>query len=74
MKITINRYNNKDKQDWDHFVENSNNGTLFHLRTFLSYHIDRQFEDHSLICKNGEKIVSVFPAAVIKENRKKIMN
>ena len=72
-KIEVYRFDEPDSDEWDEFVENSNNGTLFHLRTFLSYHIDRQFEDHSLICKNGEKIVSVLPAAVIKENRKKIL-
>ncbi len=73
MKISISRYNTKDKTEWDYFVKNSNNGTLFHLRSFLSYHLNKKFRDHSLICKKGEKIKSVFPADIIEENGKKIL-
>ena len=72
-KIKVYRFEEPDSEKWDHFVENSNNGTLFHLRTFLSYHIDRQFEDHSLIFKKKSNIIAVFPAAKIRENQKKIL-
>ena len=41
--------NNIHKDDWDQYVLNSNNGTIFHLRKFLSYHEDRTFQDSSLI-------------------------
>ena len=49
MSITIRKYMNADLENWDTFVKLSTNGTLFHLKSFLSYHIDRQFIDHSLI-------------------------
>jgi hypothetical protein len=73
MKIVISKYNTKDEAEWDFFVKDSNNGTLFHLRAFLSYHLNKKFRDHSLICKIGEKIKAVFPAAIIEENGKKIL-
>lgn len=38
----------KDK-DWDNFVLNSNNGTMFHSRKFLSYHPEGRFKDTSLV-------------------------
>ena len=44
--------NKKHQKIWDEFVENSNNGTIFHLRKFLSYHKDRNFEDASFIFYN----------------------
>ena len=49
MSIKIVKYNNKLKSQWDQFVDNSDNGTLFHKREFLNYHIEREFKDHSLL-------------------------
>ncbi len=68
MKITIRKFTAKDTKDWDDFVQHSNNGTLFHLRSFLSYHIDRKFIDHSLIFEKKGKIIALFSAAEIKSN------
>ena len=45
----IRRYKNMDENLWDNFVLNSNNGTLFHLRSFLNYHPKGRFKDYSLI-------------------------
>jgi len=66
MSITVRKYNKSDLKQWDEFVENSNNGTLFHLRKFLGYHPDDRFIDNSLIFEKKEKIISVFPS-VLKE-------
>ena len=60
----INRYNSLDESIWDDFVPNSNNGTIFHLRSFLNYHPKNRFQDHSLIIMKKGKLFSVFPAAV----------
>ena len=43
----IYRYTDSDQSLWDDFVPNANNGTLFHLRSFLSYHPYDRFVDHS---------------------------
>ena len=64
MSITVRKYNKSDLKQWDEFVENSNNGTLFHLRKFLDYHPDGRFIDNSLIFAKKEKIISIFPGAL----------
>ena len=63
MSITIRKYNKSDFDNWENFVKKSSNGTIFHLRTFLSYHIDRTFNDHSLIFEKNGDIIAVFPAS-----------
>ena len=71
--IEIVKYKNNMNNDWDSFIESSMNGTLFHKRSFLSYHIDRQFDDNSFIFKKRSKIIAVFPAAIIKKNKQRIL-
>ena len=69
--ITIKKYNKKFTEQWDKFVNISNNGTIFQTRKFLNYHIHRQFNDYSLIIYNNKKIVTVIPGVCITENQKK---
>ena len=33
--ITVEIYEPSKKREWEDFVEKSNNGTMFHLQTFL---------------------------------------
>lgn len=63
MSITIKRYNPNDSQKWDRFVQSSNNGTIFHYRSFLNYHIDREFKDHSFIFEKKGNIIAILSAA-----------
>ena len=74
MNITIKKYTTADSQRWDYFVQSSNNGTLFHYRSFLTYHIDRNFVDHSLIFEKKGKIIAVFPSAELEDNSNKILH
>jgi len=37
---------------------------MFHTRKFLSYHPPERFKDHSLLVKEKNRIVAVFPAAL----------
>ena len=73
MSIVIKKYDQSDNKIWDDFVKSSSNGTIFHLRSFLSYHIDRNFKDHSLIFKKSKSILAIFPAAKININNKNIL-
>ena len=57
------RYNSKNKDEWDSFVPEKNNGTIFHLRTFLNYHPKSRFQDHSLLFYKKKNLFAVFPAA-----------
>jgi Acetyltransferase (GNAT) domain len=64
---------NLSEEEWDTFVDQSDNGTLFHKRAFLKYHPKDRFNDASIyVTKNG-KILSVFTAAVIEREGQKIL-
>ena len=55
--IELSRYKVSHQNSWDKFVAKSNNGTIFHLRSFLNYHPKSRFKDHSLIVMKNGKIV-----------------
>ena len=60
--LEFSRFRSSEKNIWDEFVPKTNNGTLFHLRSFLNYHPKSRFNDHSLIIKKKGNLFSVFPA------------
>ena len=62
--IKIKKFSKNNYAAWDSFVLEANNGTLFHLRKFLSYHPEDRFKDHSVFVgyapiENPKYIVSV---------------
>ncbi len=59
---------------WDDFIESADNGTIFHKRSFLSYHPKDRFEDGSMVVKKENKLLSVFPAALITKEKIKILS
>jgi hypothetical protein len=59
--ISIARYTDLLKQEWDHFIETSKNGTFLFFRNYMDYHSDR-FTDNSLLIYRKEKLAAVFPA------------
>jgi hypothetical protein len=63
MIITIRKYKISLKKEWDEFVESSDNGTIFHKRDFLTYHIGRKFIDHSLLFYQKKHLIAVFSAS-----------
>ena len=60
--LRVKRYSKNNKALWDSFVKNANNGTIFHLRRFLSYHPEDRFVDHSIEFYKKSALFSVFPA------------
>ncbi|WP_018476484.1 GNAT family N-acetyltransferase [Pontibacter roseus] len=62
--ITIVRYSERDKSEWDAFVRASKNGTFLLLRDYMEYHADR-FEDYSLLFYRKNKLVAVLPANAV---------
>ena len=56
------------KNIWDAFIENSNNGTMFHKQSFLSYHINKNFKDFSLLFYHKRQLLCVLPAALLLKN------
>ncbi|MCD6595833.1 GNAT family N-acetyltransferase [bacterium] len=61
MKIEI--YTIEQKKEWENFLSNSNNGTLFASQNFFEYHPKDRFEHHHLMFYDRGKIVALFPAA-----------
>jgi len=68
--LTVKRHSKINKVSWDRFVKNANNGTIFHLRKFLSYHPEYRFVDYSLEFYKKNALFSVFPAAESNINGK----
>lgn len=64
---------NLSPEEWDDFVDNSDNGTLFNKRLFLSYHDKNKFNDVSFFVRKNGKLFSVFTAALIERDGKKIL-
>ena len=73
MSFQVIKYDVKDFDKWNSFVDNSCNGTLFHRLDFLKYHKDKftEFEHHLMFLK-GETLVAVMPMAIFKEGLKNI--
>ena len=61
-------YSEKNLDEWESFVDNANNGTIFHLRSFLGYHPPDRFEDHSLIFHKKGNLSALFPACVVNDD------
>lgn len=78
-KISISKFDTlkiKTKNDltieFDKFIDNSINGTIFHKKAFLNYHPIDRFEDNTLLFYKKWTLIAVFPAAKMtnKENGK----
>lgn len=73
MTLEVVKYIPSLEQLWDNFCKTSINATFLHSRRFLNYHQNR-FSDKSVIIKNKEEIVALFPAAVSPNNPKIIIS
>ncbi|KJJ85882.1 hypothetical protein OMAG_000246 [Candidatus Omnitrophus magneticus] len=54
----------KQKTEWKNFIENSNNGTIFHDLDFLDYHPAGKFNTHHLEFFEKGKLTAILPAAL----------
>tara|TARA_B100001564_G_scaffold359442_1_gene381263 strand:+ start:2923 stop:3888 length:966 start_codon:yes stop_codon:yes gene_type:complete len=71
--VKIKKFSKNNYDTWDSFVLKANNGTLFHLRKFLSYHPEDRFKDHSVEIYKKNTLLSLFPAAELTINDKKML-
>jgi len=68
-KIAIEEYQEINRQEWEDFVNKSNNGTMFHKMQFLDYHTPGKFSfNHLMFRRNGE-LIGVLPGG-LKDNAK----
>ena len=56
--LKIKKYQPKYINEWNKFILNSNNGTLFHNQQFITYHINRKFIDCSLMIYYNNKLIA----------------
>ncbi len=61
-------------QDWDDYVFNSDNGTIFQTQRFLSYHQKDKFPDHSLVFMKKDRIVALMPATLSLQGGERILS
>lgn len=66
-KIEVVEYEEKYREIWDNFVENSNNGTLFHLQAFLDYHPKGKFNFHHLMFFENGRLLALLPGGIVGE-------
>jgi hypothetical protein len=66
-------YHRKLRAEWEEFVENSNNGTIFHLQKFFDYHPTSRFKHRHLLIKKGNRIRALFPAAEQDSSEGKVL-
>lgn len=67
--IKIIEYSPEYKSIWDNFVDNSNNGTMFHKQVFLDYHTPNKFHFYHLLFYKNEQLIAVLPGG-LKDNGK----
>ncbi len=63
MSITVYPYEPSFQEEWDRFIRQANNGTLFHLQKFLHYHT-RKFNWNHLLFYQGNELIAVFPGGL----------
>jgi len=73
-EYSIYKKSNLSEEEWDSFVDGSDNGTIFNKRAFLNYHAKDKFNDASIVVTKDKKILSLLTAAVIEREGKKILN
>jgi len=71
--IKITGYTPAMFQQWQQFVEGSNDGTLFTRLDFLMYHGDRFLDhEHHVVWLNGETLFGIMPMAVFEEEERRV--
>lgn len=61
--LSISKYEEKDAIAWDHFIDNSKNGTFLHKTGYFRYHSHR-FIDCSLMIKKNNQVVALLPGNI----------
>lgn len=61
--ITVRLYTQKDKIQWDDFIDYSKNGTFILKRNYMEYHSNR-FHDYSLMFFEDNALIALLPACI----------
>ncbi|MCK4546031.1 MAG: GNAT family N-acetyltransferase [Candidatus Eisenbacteria sp.] len=63
----------EDAGAWDEFVEDSNNGTLFHSLKFLAYHEPGDVDSRSLLFRRSGRTLALLPGALMHRDGEVIL-
>ncbi len=58
--IVIKHYTEKDKEEWNTFINTSKNSLFMFNRDYMDYHSDR-FMDHSLLFYEDNELIALLP-------------
>ncbi len=67
--IAVREYAGSMREEWDAFVESSNNGTMFHKQAFLDYHAAGKFAFHHLMFYANDRLIAVLPGGLAQNGR-----
>ncbi|MFW5960068.1 MAG: hypothetical protein ACOCSE_02990, partial [Chitinivibrionales bacterium] len=60
-KIKVTPYTPERYNEWQSFLKDSNNGTIFHDQDFLSYHPEGRFHFEHLMFYEGDSPIAILP-------------
>ena len=66
-KISVHKYDNSCRDEWQEFLKHTNNGTMFHDLNFLDYHPVGKFNFYHLMFRRGDELIGILPGGV-KDN------
>ncbi|MCX7879996.1 MAG: GNAT family N-acetyltransferase [Ignavibacteria bacterium] len=66
-EIVVVEYKENCRHLWEKFVRSSNNGTIFHLQTFLDYHPTGKYNFHHLMFFENNRLVAVLPGGITEK-------
>jgi len=61
-------------EQWDNYVLNSDNGTLFNQKKFLNYHRNGKFHNIPLLFMKRDKIIAINNFALVERNNQNILS
>ncbi len=64
MPISVVRFMDNHRCEWDSFVSQSINGTFLHNRTFFDCNPANAIDDHSLMFYSGHRLLALLPATL----------
>jgi len=66
--ISVEWFKPEERSEWEAFVEEANNGTMFHLQKFLDYHIPGRFDFNCLTFRRNGELIGVLPGGLKNGN------
>ncbi|MDD3125520.1 MAG: GNAT family N-acetyltransferase [Candidatus Kapabacteria bacterium] len=69
QKITLHKYLPENRDEWQKFLAQTNNGTMFHSLDFLDYHPKGKFDFYHLMFRRGDELLGILPGGVKEDGK-----